>query len=100
VTFLLPPGSYSAVADVTLFGIPFSVGSGTYSSPAGGADAQFTVSLTGIYDIWYGLEISAVIILVAIVFFIDSKLQVWMALVHAYRYFSRIFRSGWRKFWD
>ncbi|MDA4116187.1 MAG: hypothetical protein OK442_06500 [Thaumarchaeota archaeon] len=99
-TFLLPPGSYSAVADVTLFGIPFSVGSGTYSSPGGAASAQFTVSLTSIYDIWYGLEISVVIILVALVFFIESKLQVRVALVRASKYFSRVFRSAWRKFTD
>jgi hypothetical protein len=100
VTFLLPPGSYSAVADVTLFGLHFSVGSGTYSSPAGGADAQFTVSLTSVYSIWYGLELLALAIVVVVVLLLNRWLHLWRALVHASRYFSRVFRSGWRRLWD
>lgn len=100
VTFLLPPGTYSAVADVTVFGIPFSVGSGTYSSPAGAAAARFTVPLTSVNNIWYALEISALIILVAIIVFIDSRLHLSRALVHASKYFSRLFHSGWRRLWD
>ena len=99
-TFLLPPGSYSAVADVTLFGIPFSVGTGTYSSPAGAASAQFTVSLTGIYNIFYGLELVALVIVLAVVFLLNKWLHLWRALVHASKYFSRTFRSGWRRFTD
>ncbi len=99
VTFLLPPGTYSAVADVTLFGIPFSVGSGTYSSK-GVAAAQFTVSLTSVYDIWYGLEILVLIIIVAVILLLNSRLHLWRALVHAKKYFSRVF-SSWRcTFWD
>ncbi|MDA4116188.1 MAG: hypothetical protein OK442_06505 [Thaumarchaeota archaeon] len=99
-TFLLPPGSYSAVADVTLFGIPFSVGSGTYSSPGGAAAAQFTVSLTGVYNIFYGLEVVALVIVLAVVFLLNKWLHLWRALVHASKYLSRTFRSGWRRFSD
>ncbi|HEV2390584.1 MAG TPA: hypothetical protein VGS04_07670 [Nitrososphaerales archaeon] len=100
VTFVLSPGSYSAVADVTLFGIPLSVGSGTYSSPRGAATAQFTVSLTSLNDIWYGLEISALAVLVGVFLFIADRIQLWRALAHAYKYFSRVFHTGWRRFWD
>jgi len=99
-TFLLPPGTYSAVADVTLFGIPFSVGTGTYSSPGGAASAQFTVSLTGVYSIFYGLELVALVVLLAVVFLLNRWLHLWRALVHASKYFSRTFRSGWRRFTD
>jgi hypothetical protein len=99
VTFLLPPGTYSAVADVTLFGIPFGVPSGTYSSQ-GAAAAQFTVSLTSVYDIWYGLEISAVVVFIALIFFIDSKLHLSRALVHASKYLSRKLHLWWRIVWD
>jgi hypothetical protein len=100
VTFLLPPGTYSAVADVTLFGVPFSVGSGTYSSPGGAAAAQFTVSLTSVYSVWYGLEILTLIILVAVVLFLNSRFHLWRALVHASKYFSGGFRSWWRTVTD
>jgi hypothetical protein len=99
-TFTLPPGKYSAVADVTLFGIPFSVGSGTYSSAGGAATAQFTVSLASLNDIWYGLEIAALAILVGVFLFIAGRIHLWRALAHASKYLSRVFRSGWRRFWD
>lgn len=99
-TFSLPPGTYSAVADVTLFGIPFSVGSGTYSSPKGAATAQFQVSLNSVYSIWYGLEILGLAILIAVIFFLNRRLHLWRALAHASRYFYRVLRSGWRKVWD
>jgi hypothetical protein len=99
-TFTLPPGTYSAVADVTLFGISFSVGSGTYSSPGGASTAQFTVSLASLNNIWYGLEIAALAILVALFLFIAGRIHLWRALGHASKYFSRVFRSGWRKLWD
>lgn len=99
-TFLLPPGAYSAVADVTLFGIPFSVGIGTYSSPRGAAIAQFTVSLNGVYGIWYGLEILALAIVVAVILFLNSRLHLWRAFTHASKYFYRVLRSGWRKVWE
>jgi len=100
VSFTLPPGTYSAEADVTLFGIPFSVGSGTYSSPGGAASAQFTVSLGSVYDIWYGLEILAVAILVAVVLLLNNRFQLWRALVHASKYFYGALRSFWRTVWD
>ena len=100
VTFLLPPGTYSAVADVTLFGIPLSISSGTYSSPKGAVTAQLTVSLSSLNNIWHALELSAVIILVAIVLFLDSKLHVARALTRTSKYFHRVLRSGWRKFWE
>ena len=99
-TFTLPPGTYSAVADVTLFGIPFSVGSGTYSSPGGAAAAQFTVSLASLNIIWYALEISALAILVAVFLFIAAKIHLWRALAHTSKYLSRVFHAGWRRFWD
>jgi hypothetical protein len=99
-TFTLPPGTYSAVADVTLFGIPFGVGSGTYSSPAGATAAQFTVSLTNLDDIWYGLEISALAIFVGVFLSIADRVHLWRALAHASKYLSRVFHSGWRRFWD
>ena len=99
-TFLLPPGTYSAVADVTLFGIPFSVGSGTHSSPGGSAPAQFTVSLASLNDIWYGLEISAVVILVAVILILGIRFQLWRAFSHASKYLSRQLRSRWRSVWD
>jgi hypothetical protein len=99
-TFTLPPGTYSAVADVTLFGIPFSVGSGTYSSPKGATAAQFTVSLSSLNDVWYGLEISALAILVGVFLFIADRMHIWRALAHTSKYFSRVFHSGWRRFWD
>jgi hypothetical protein len=100
MTFLLPPGTYSAVADVKLFGIPFSVGSGTYSSPAGATTAQFTVSLTSVYGIWYGLEIATAAILLAVFLFIAGRIHLWRALSHASKYFSRSLRSGWGRLWD
>jgi hypothetical protein len=99
-TFTLPPGTYSAVADVTLFGIAFSVGSGTYSSPGGAATAQFSVSLASLNIIWYGLEIAALAILVAVFLFIAGRIHLWRALAHASKYFSRTFRSWWRSFWN
>ncbi|HEV2390582.1 MAG TPA: hypothetical protein VGS04_07660 [Nitrososphaerales archaeon] len=99
-TFLLPPGTYSAVADVTLFGIPFGVGIGTYSSPRGAATAQFTVSLNSVYGIWYGLEILALAILVAVILLLDRRFHLWRALAHASRYFYGALRSGWRKVWE
>jgi len=99
-TFTLPPGTYSAVADVTLFGIPFSVGSGTYSSPGGAAAAQFTVSLASLNIIWYALEIAALAIVVAVFLFIAAKIHLWRALAHASKYFARSLRSGWRRLWD
>jgi hypothetical protein len=99
-TFTLPPGKYSAVAEVTLFGVPFSVGSGTYSSPQGAAVAQFTVSLTSLNNIWYGLEISALAVLVGAFLFITDRIHLWRALARASKYFSRVFHSGWRRFWD
>jgi len=99
-TFLLPPGTYSAVADVTLFGITFGVGSGTYSSPKGAAAAQFTVSLNSVYSIWYGLEILAVIILVAVILFLNSRLHLWRALAHASKYLYGVLRSWWRAVWE
>ena len=99
-TFTLPPGTYSAVADVTLFGIPFSVGSGTYSSPGGAAAAQFTVSLSSLNNIWYGLEIAATAILLAVFLFLAGRIHLWRALSHASKYFSRSLRSGWRRLWD
>lgn len=100
VTFTLPPGAYSAVADVTLFGIPFSVPAGAYSSSNGAATAQLTVSLASLDYIWYVLEIAAVIILVAIILFIDSKLHLSRALVHASKYFYGKLHSWWRTTWD
>jgi hypothetical protein len=100
MTFLLPPGTYSAVADVKLFGIPFSVGSGTYSSPAGATAAQFTVSLASLNDIWYGLEIAASAIFVGVFLFITDRIHLWRALARASKYFSRVLHSGWRRFWD
>jgi hypothetical protein len=99
-TFTLPPGTYSAKADVTLFGISFSVGSGTFSSPGGAAAAQFTVSLAGLNIIWYGLEISALAIFVGVFLFIADRIHLWRALAHASKYFSRVLHSGWRRFWD
>jgi hypothetical protein len=99
-TFTLPPGTYSAVADVTLFGISFSVGTGTYSSPQGATAAQFTVSLTSLNNIWYGLEISAAAILVGVFLFIASRIHLWRALAHASKHFSHVFRSWWRTVWD
>jgi hypothetical protein len=80
-TFVLPPGTYSAVADVVLFGVPFGVGSGTYSSPEGATVAQFTVSLTSIEYIWYVLEVLAAVVLVAVILVIAKKLQVWTVVV-------------------
>jgi hypothetical protein len=94
-TFLLPPGTYSAVADVVLFGIPFSVGSGTYSSSGGATDAQFTVSLTGVENIWYALEVSAVIILVAVILVIAWKLHLRANVVKALPRVKRVLRSWW-----
>jgi len=99
-TFTLPPGTYSAVADVTLFGIPFSVGSGTYSSPGGAATAQFTVSLASLNIIWYALEIAALAIFVGAFLFLAARIHLWRALAHASKYLSRVLHSGWRRFWD
>jgi hypothetical protein len=76
------------------------VGSGTYSSAGGAATAQFTVSLASLNDIWYGLEIAALAILVGVFLFIAGRIHLWRALAHASKYFSRGFRSWWRRFWD
>jgi hypothetical protein len=88
-TFLLPPGTYSAVADVVLFGIPFGVSSGTYSSPQGAVAAQFTVSLTSAEYIWYGLEILGVIILIAVIWVIAKRLHLWAVVLQAFERVSR-----------
>jgi hypothetical protein len=87
-TFLLPPGIYSAVADVALFGIPFGVSSGTYSSADGAAAAQFTVALTSVEYIWYGLEAFALIIIVAVILVIAKKLELWGFIIRAVRLVS------------
>jgi hypothetical protein len=84
-TFLLPPGIYSAVADVALFGIPFGVSSGTYSSPEGAAAAQFTVALASVEYIWYGLEAIALIIIVAVVLVIAKKIELWGLIIRSVR---------------
>jgi len=95
-TFLLPPGTYSAVADVVLFGIPFSVGSGSYSSPAGATTAQFTVSLPStVEDLWYGLVAATVIIIVAVFLVIARKIRLWGHAVRASIGVSRVLRSAW-----
>jgi hypothetical protein len=36
----------------------------------------------------------------AVVFLLNKWLHLWRALVHAYRYISRVSHSGWRRFWD
>jgi hypothetical protein len=100
VTFALPPGKYKAVADVSLFGIPFAVTLGTYSSPAGATTAQFAVSLTNMYDLWYGLELVVLIIVVAVLFILNRRLHLLKALVQASRYFGRGLRFTWRRIWD
>jgi hypothetical protein len=88
-TFLLPPGVYSAVADVALFGISFGVSSGTYSSPDGAAAAQFTVALTSVEYIWYGLETLALIIIVAVILVIAKKIELWTFVIQAVRRVSQ-----------
>jgi hypothetical protein len=88
-TFLLPPGTYSAVADVALFGIPFGVSSGTYSSPEGAAPAQFTVALASVEYIWYGLETLALIVLIAVILVLAKKLHLWGVVIQAVRRASR-----------
>ena len=82
-TFLLPPGTYSAVDDVVLFGIPFAVGSGTYSSPPNAAAAQFAVSLENAMYVWYGLEALAAVILVAVIWVVGRKLRIGEVVIRA-----------------
>jgi hypothetical protein len=66
-TFLLPPGTYSASADVVLFGIPFSISSGSVTSPPGATAIILTVTLTTEVEIWYALEAVAIIVVIAII---------------------------------
>jgi hypothetical protein len=66
-TFLLPPGTYSASADVVLFGIPFSISSGSVTSPPGATAVILTVTLSTEVEIWYALEIVAIIVVIAVI---------------------------------
>ena len=100
VTFALPPGKYTAVADVALFGIPFAATLETYSSPAGATTAQFTVSLNNMYGLWYGVELTILIIIVAVLLILNERFHLCRALVHASKYSYRGLRSTWRRFWD
>ena len=100
VTFALPPGKYKAVADVALFGIPFAATLETYSSPAGAATAQFTVSLNNMYNLWYGFELLVLFIVVGILLVLNRRLHLFRALAHASKYSFGGLRSVWRRFWD
>ncbi len=100
VTFVLPPGKYTAVADVALFGIPFAATLATYSSPVGASNEQFTVSLNNMYGLWYGIELAILIIVVAALLILNHRFHWWRALVHASKYSGRGLRSTWRRFWD
>ncbi len=94
-TFVLPPGTYSAVADVVLFGVPFSVGSGTYPSPQGASATQFTLSLASVYIIWYALEILAAVVLLVVIAVLAWKFHLWHAIVQGSGRLSRALRSLW-----
>lgn len=95
-TLLLPPGTYSAVADVVLLGVPFSLGSGTYSSPQGATTAQFALSLpSSVEDLWYGLVATATVILVAVILVVARKLHLWTVVVRGSMRLSRLLRSAW-----
>jgi hypothetical protein len=94
-TFVLPPGTYSAEADVVLFGVPLSVRTGTYSSPEGAGAARFTVSLTSVYSIWYALEVLALAILIVVIGILARKLHLWRAAVHGSARLSHALRSLW-----
>jgi hypothetical protein len=100
VTFVLPPGKYTAVADVALFGIPFGATLETYSTPAGATTAQFTVSLNNMYGLWYGFELLVLIIVVGVPLVLNHRLHLLRALVRASKYSGRGLRSAWRRFWD
>jgi hypothetical protein len=100
VTFVLPPGKYTAVADVALFGIPFGATLETYSSAAGATTAQFTVSLNNMYNLWYGFELLVLIIVVGALLVLNLRLHLLRGLVHASKYSLRGLRSVWRRFWD
>ena len=100
VTFVLPPGKYTAVADVALFGIPFAATLETYSSPAGASTEQFTVSLNNMYGLWYGVELAILIIILGILLVLNHRFHLWRALVHALKYSRGGLRSTWRRFWD
>lgn len=100
VTFALPPGKYTAVADVALFGIPFAATLETYSSPAGATTAQLTVSLNNMYNLWYGFELLVLIIIVGVLVLLNHRLHLFRALIHASKYSFRSLRSVWRRFWD
>jgi hypothetical protein len=100
VTFVLPPGKYTAVADVALFGIPFAATLKTYSSPAGASTEQFAVSLNNMYGLWYGIELAILIIVVGVLLVLNHRFHWLRALVHASKYSGRGLRSTWRRFWD
>jgi hypothetical protein len=100
VTFVLPPGKYTAVADVALFGIPFAATLQTYSSPAGATTAQFTVSLNNMYGLWYGVELLVLIIVLGALLVLNLRLHLLRGLVRASKYSLRGLRAVWRRFWD
>ena len=74
-TFLLPPGSYSVSADVEIFGITFSIPGQSVESPPGATAVILTVSLTTVVEIWYVFEVIVVLIIVAIIWFVISRLR-------------------------
>lgn len=94
-TFLLPPGTYSAEDDVTLFGIPFTLGAGTYSSPPGAATAQFAVSLAGAESVWYGLFASVVIVIIIVLVVIAWKVRLWSLILRGSARLVHLLRLGW-----
>jgi hypothetical protein len=77
ITFLLPPGTYSASTPAKILGISTKVSLGSYSSPQGAGAAQFTVTLAGVEGIWYDLQILGVIILLAVIVFIVWWFRLW-----------------------
>lgn len=81
-SFLLPPGNYSAVSDVKLFGIPLSMSAGTQSSSVG-SGVQLTVWLTTAEYMLYGLELLVATVLLIAIWLVGRKVGMWSALARA-----------------
>ncbi|MDG6962226.1 MAG: hypothetical protein JRN48_00125 [Nitrososphaerota archaeon] len=89
VTFALPPGRYTAVATVSILGVPFSVNCGTYSSAAGASVSRFTVTLAGVGGVWYAFELAVGALLAVVIVLIFWRFRLWPVVARGYKRVAR-----------
>jgi len=74
ISFNLPPGTYTAQADMEFFGLHFGVSSGTYTTPPGATGVILSVTIVAIEQIVYVFYI----ICYAVGIFVAYKVVRWV----------------------